>query len=123
MKSRVVLLGALLLTSILPAGASQHLTLKVSPSVSFAPANLVVRAMVETDVHNRAVEIVAESDDFYRSSEIQLDGDKAPRTTTFEFRSLPPGAYEVKATLFGEGGSTRASVRQQITVMAGGGGQ
>ena len=123
MKVRVILLSVVLLTSILPARAGQQLTFKVSPSVSFAPANLVVRAVVELDSHNRAVEIVAESDDFYRSSEIQLDGDKAPRTNTFEFRSLPPGAYEVKATLIGEGGSTRATVRQQVTVMSAGGGQ
>ena len=55
--------------------------------------------MIEADQDNRAVEIVAESADFYRSSQIQLEGDKAPRTTNFEFRSLPPGTYEVRALL------------------------
>ena len=60
--------------------------------------------MIEADQDNRAVEIIAESADFYRSSEIQLEGDKAPRTTNFEFRSLPPGTYEVRALLIGTGG-------------------
>jgi hypothetical protein len=123
MKLRPILLGVLLLTSTLPLGAGERMTLKVSPSVSFAPANLIVRAHIESDAKNRAVEIVAESPEFYRSSEIQLDGENAPRTNTFEFRSLPPGTYEVKATLLGPGGSARASVRQQVNVIASGAGQ
>lgn len=93
--------------------------MRVSPSVAFAPANLAVRATILADIGNRAVEIVAESSDFYRSSEIQLDGDRAPRTAVFEFRSLPPGSYEVKAVLRGIDGE-RASVRQQVNVIAGG---
>ena len=64
--------------------------------------------------------ISAESNDFYRSSEIQLDGDKAPRTNRLEFRSLPPGSYEVKATLLDASGHSRANVRQQINVIASG---
>src|ERR1700737_2301517 len=92
MKARVSLCGIFLLVA-LPLGAGARLSMRVSPSLSFAPANLFVRAMIETDRANRGVEIVAESSDFYRSSEIELAGDQAPRTTTFEFRSLPPGTY------------------------------
>jgi len=123
MKVRASLLGVLLLTSVLPLGAGERMTLRVSPAVSFAPANLIMRARIEADAENRGVEIVAESTEFYRSSEIQLDGERAPRTTTFEFRSLPPGTYEVKATLLGPGGAARASVRQQVNVIASGAGQ
>ncbi|HKB14281.1 MAG TPA: hypothetical protein VKD69_26630 [Vicinamibacterales bacterium] len=101
-----------------PVGAGERITLKVSPAVAFAPANLVVRATVEADAENRGIEIVAESSDFYRSSEMQLEGDRAARTTTFEFRSLPPGTYEVRAKLLGAGGHTRAAVRQQVNVIA-----
>lgn len=123
MKVRAALFGVLLLTWALPLGAGERMTLKVSPSVSFAPANLIVRAYIEADAENRAVEIVAESSDFYRSSEIQLDGEHAPRTNTFEFRSLPSGTYEVKATLIGPGREARAAVRQQVNVIASGAGQ
>jgi hypothetical protein len=122
MKVRVVLLGILMLASTLPIGAGERLTLKVSPAVAFAPANLVVRATILADVDNRAVEIVAESDDFYRSSEIQLEGEKAARTNMFEFRSLPPGTYEVRASLLGSHGETRATIRQQVNVLASGAG-
>ena len=111
------------LVATLPLGAGERMTIKVSPAVAFAPANLIVRTMIVADADNRAVEIIAESTDFYRSSEIQLDGDKAPRTTMFEFRSLPPGTYEVRANLIGAGRQQRAWVRQQINVIAGGTGQ
>ena len=104
-----------------PLGASQRLSLKVSPAVSFAPANLVVRATIQADSANRTVEVVAESNDFYRSSEIELDGENAPRTNMFEFRSLPSGTYEVSVTLRGGGGEQLANVRQQVNVIEAGG--
>ncbi len=122
---RVALIGLMFLTAALPLGAKDKdpLMLRVSPAVAFAPANLIVRATIEANAANRAMEIVAESEDFYRSSEIQLDGDQAPRTTQFEFRSLPPGTYEVRAVLYGLSGDQRAEVRQQINVIASGAGE
>ena len=113
----------MLITTSLPTGAGERITMKVSPAVAFAPANLIVRAMIEADVQNRAVQIVAESADFYRSSEIQLEGDKAARTSMIEFRNLPPGAYEVRALLFGSDGRQRAFARQQVNVISSGPGQ
>jgi hypothetical protein len=104
----------------MPVGAGDRLTLKVSPAVSFAPANLVVRTMIEADKENRGMEIVAESADFYRSSEIELDGENAPRTNIFEFRSLPSGTYQVKAVLFDGNGQQRAQVRSQVSVVESG---
>jgi len=74
--------------------------------------------MVEADPDNHAVRISAESPDFYRSSEVGLEGEDAPRTTTFEFRGLPTGTYEVRATLLGAGGRQRAIARQQVDVIA-----
>jgi hypothetical protein len=122
MKFKVTVAGILVVAAILPIRARERMILRVSPAVAFAPANLIMRTMIEADAENRAVEIVAESPEFYRSSEIQLDGEHAPRTTTFEFRSLPPGDYEVKATLLGSNGSPLATVRQQVNVIASGGG-
>jgi hypothetical protein len=123
MKVRVALFGILMLTGTLRLGAGERIMLKVSPAVAFAPANLVVRATIPADADNRAIEIVAESDDFYRSSEIQLEGDRAARTNLFEFRSLPPGSYEVRATLVGANGQSRAMIRRQVNVIASGAGR
>jgi hypothetical protein len=120
MKLGAALIGILLLTGARPLGAGERMTLKVSPAVAFAPANLIVRATILADADNRAVQIVAESDDFYRSSQIQLEGEKAARTSMFEFRSLPPGTYEVRANLLGTDGRSRAMIRQQVNVIASG---
>ena len=105
---------AVLTTTVV--GAGEPLSIRVSPAISFAPANLVIRTSIEPDAINRAMEVVADSDGFYRSSTIQLDGDRAPRTTTFEFRSLPSGEYDVTAAVNRGRRSTegtRARVRQR----------
>jgi hypothetical protein len=117
MKWRAVILGAAIAAVAAPIRANDRLALRVSPTVSFAPANLVVRATVEANQENRSIEIVAESEDFYRSSQMQLDGDRAPRTTLFEFRSLPTGYYQVRATLRGVSGKEITSTQTQINVV------
>jgi hypothetical protein len=114
--------GAILLLATLPAEAGERLTIHVSPAMAFAPANLVVQAAIEADKDNRALEIIAESSDFYRSSEMSLEGHNAPRISVFEFRSLPSGEYEVRAVLKGAGNQARAVTREQVRVVASGGG-
>jgi len=120
MKARTLACGFLLLGTMVgwPASAGERLTIKVSPSVAFAPANLVVRTTIEADTRNRAIAIVAESSEFYRASEVELDGDKAPRTTTFEFRSLPSGTYQVTATLLGADDKPLTYVRSEMNVIS-----
>src|SRR5437773_10763610 len=98
MKVRIGLCGMIVLMAA-PIGAGERLALRVSPAVAFAPASLIVRTTVEADSANRAMAVSAESADFYRESDVQLDGENAPRTTQLEFRDLPPGSYEVKALL------------------------
>src|SRR5207237_6937969 len=96
-----VIFGAIVLLAALPVEAGERLTIRVSPAMSFAPAHLVVRAAIETDKDNRSLEVIAASSDFYRSSEVTLEGQDAPRVSVFEFRSLPSGEYEVRAVLSG----------------------
>jgi len=98
-------------------GAKEPLSMRVSPAMSFAPANLVIRTRLEPEADNRAMEVVADSGDFYRSSAIQLEGNRAPRTVTFEFRSLPPGDYEVTAVVIGADGQRRALARSHVNVI------
>jgi hypothetical protein len=107
------------LVVLIASGVDAHdrLALRVSPAVAFAPANLSVRATVQADAANRSIEIVAESADFYRSSEIQLEGDSAPRTTTFQFRSLPTGEYSVRGILRGQGGREITTVETKVNIV------
>ena len=120
MHARFLVLGLVLATTVAP-GAKQSLAVRVSPAVSFAPANLVIRTQVDPDADNRSLEVVAESADFYRSSTVPLDGDRAPKTTQFEFRSLPPGEYAVSVIVTGADGRQRAVSRGQARVMESGG--
>ncbi len=122
MKLHTILCGILIFGAG-PIGADQRLTLKISPAVAFAPANLIIRTVVESDARNRAILLVAESPDFYRASEVQLDGDQAPRTTTFEFRSLPSGTYRITATLLDAQAKPLSYVHSEMNVLDNGGGR
>lgn len=82
-----------------PSNASPRLALHVTPAIASAPATLLVRASVAPNAGNRAIEIVADSESYYRSSVRQLDGDRAPRTALLELYDLPGGDYEVTAQL------------------------
>ena len=108
---------ALAMVTTAAAGAKENLSMRVSPTISFAPANLVIQTRLEPDAANRGIEVIAESGDFYRSSEIQLEGDRAPRTVRFEFRSLPAGEYQVRAAVLGTDGQRRALARSRVNVM------
>ena len=94
------------------------LTMRVTPAMSFAPAFVRVQATIETDTANRFLEISADSGNFYRSSQIQLHGDEAPRVSNFEFRNLPAGTYAVTAVLGGINGQ-RAALSRTVMVVAG----
>jgi len=101
-------------------GANDKLALRVSPAVAFAPATLRVQTTIEADAANRSVEIIAESEEFYRSSEMQLDGEAAPRTTYFQFRSLPSGQYSVRGILRDQSGHELATVERKVNIAEGG---
>jgi hypothetical protein len=119
MSVRTWVFGLAVMTTAV-VGAKEPLSMRVYPAVSFAPADLVIRTSIEPDANNRAMEVVADSGEFYRASEIQLEGDRAPKTTTFEFRSLPPGEYAVTAVVVGADGRQRALARTLINVVESG---
>jgi hypothetical protein len=66
---------------------------------------------------NRTLRVEADSGSFYRSSEVQLDGDKAPILTEFRLNSLPSGAYTVRATLIDSMG-VETVVRRSAIVLS-----
>ena len=105
------------LSAALTVNAGERLTIAVSPLQSFAPTNLIVRVHVPSDDANRALEVSADSGEYYRSSRIQLDGKDALRTITVEFPRLPGGAYEIRGALIDSAGHARAFAREQVTVL------
>lgn len=111
------------LSAAITVNAGERLTIAASPPQSFAPTNLMVRVHVTPDDANRALEVSADSGEYYRSSRIQLDGKDAPRTITMEFQGLPGGAYEIRGALMDSAGHARAFARQQVTVLPSAGGR
>jgi hypothetical protein len=100
------LLAATILCSSLfvaaaPLNGGEPLRLRVSPAVGTAPGFLTVRVSVEAVADDRFLEVVAESPDFYRSSQISIDGRNAGRQSIFEFRNLPTGLYHVTGVIGG----------------------
>ena len=62
-----------------------------------APATVPITIAVEPGANNRALIVEADSDDYYRSSSIELDGENEKRLHLVEFKSLPAGDYVVRA--------------------------
>lgn len=116
MNARYLVVG-MILTAATVTGAKEPVSIRVSPDISFAPANVVIRTSVEPATENRSIEVIAESGEFYRSSTIQLEGDRAPKTTMVEFRALPPGNYDVSVSVIGSGGQRRADAHMQVRVL------
>jgi hypothetical protein len=117
MKTLALSLGCLLLLG-LTVHTGERLTLKITPPVAVAPAGLVVRTTIETSPDNRALEVVASSPGYYRSSEMSLDGARSPRVNEWVFRGLPAGRYEITATLVGRNGD-RATASRWFEAAAG----
>lgn len=108
---------SLLLAATAGLDAGAKLTLTVTPNVSSAPSTVVVRAMVPKHATNRLLHIEADSGGFYRSSAIQLDGDRAPIITEIRLRDLPSGEYTVMAVLLDEMGR-QTMVRRNVLVLS-----
>jgi hypothetical protein len=120
MKKHRLWLVAALLTVAFPVDAGEWITMAVSPRQSIGPTNLTVRVRVEPNADNRTLDIVADSGEFYRSSQVQLEGERAARTVVVEFRGVPSGEYQVSGVLRNSLGRSRATTRQQAFVLSAG---
>jgi len=79
--------------------ATERLRVHASPR---SASDITVYVGIERNPDNRMVRVTAESDDFFRSSEIQLDGDASPRVSVFTFHQLPSGWYDVTVQLYAD---------------------
>jgi hypothetical protein len=106
-------------TRVLAAAGSldggDAMRMQVSPSVARAPALLTVSVTVASASENRLLQVVAESPTFYRSSEIQVNGERATPLNVFEFRNLPTGLYQITGVLVGAHGQ-RAMVSKLVKI-------
>jgi hypothetical protein len=117
MKPRLFIAAIALAASSAQAGES--VSLRVTPRFAMEPATVRITALVPRNGRNRALEIEADSQDFYRSSLITLDGANAASATVVEFRDLPGGLYAVTARVFDGSGRVLRMVEQDVEVMSG----
>jgi hypothetical protein len=96
--------------------ASDAVSVRVSPAVAHAPARIIVRVSVEPDADNRALEVITESENFFRSSYRQLEGERSARTSVFEYHGLPAGDYEVRVVLIAADGSPEADAVAKMKI-------
>ena len=115
--TRVVILAALLaLTAAGMPSAGSRLQMDVTPTLAYADARLWVTTRIEPADEHREIEVIAESETFYRSSAITLDGARAPRRNVFEFSGMPAGDYDIRAVLKGQDGSELAVSEAKLTL-------
>ena len=112
-----VLASLLLATPTL--GAEDALLLRVSPKVSNAPAAVVITVTVARNEKNRKLVVEDDSESYYRSSEVNLEGENAARTHRLVFRGLTPGEHRIRAVVHGTGGF-RATAWETVLVIGAG---
>ena len=95
---------ALLAVMSLGVHAAEPIRVRVVPAFALNPADVTVETVIEPDVRNRGVEITVDSANFFTTSTVTLEGERAPRVRTTRFRQLPAGNYEVSATLVRDNG-------------------
>ena len=108
---------AILIAATAGQGATEKLALRVTPNVSSAPSTVTTNATVEPNAANRILTIEADSGSFYRSSQVQLEGDRAPLVTQVFLKNLPSGEYTVAAELLDNMGG-RTIVRRTVIVLS-----
>lgn len=93
------ILVLLVILSLASARAEDAVSVRVSPQFCVEGSNVRVTVRVEPRDENRTLTIEADSDNFFRSSTIQLSGARAPVVHYLRLNALPSGTYEVRATV------------------------
>jgi hypothetical protein len=112
-RAALIAIGIVLL-STMPRGSNQILKLRVRPVVSIAPSDLWITVSIERRPENRLLRIRAESPNFLRTSDTQLDGEASPRQMVFTYQRLPAGSYDVEATLIGSNGRIKEATHVNV---------
>ena len=111
-----VLVAGFLSSGAVSSGADAPMTLAVRPTVLFAGRDVRTTVRTPRDPRNRELHIVVEAADYFKSSDVQLDGVDAPATHQFTWKELPSGAYRVEAILTREDGE-RKTVAECFAVL------
>jgi hypothetical protein len=116
--TRVMMAVLLLALGATGPEAQEPVRIAASPTFAFAPALVRVRVRVEPNAANRTLTITADSDGYYRSSLIELEGDTSERTFFVEFKRVPAGQYQLSAVVRNGSGENVAAATQGVSILS-----
>ena len=97
------------------ASSDDLLGIHLERTVLTAPGVLRITVAVSRRDVNRSFSVEAESDNYYRRSDVSLEGGTAPRLHTIVYRGVPEGRYIIRVELSGVS-TVLALARQQAVV-------
>ena len=109
----VLLLSGAVFSSSPRLHATERLRVHASPASS---SDITVYVGIDRHADNRMLRVTAASSDFFRGSEIQLDGEASPRVSVFRFAQVPSGWYEVTVQLFTDNRRAAETARCSVFV-------
>jgi hypothetical protein len=92
-------------------------TLRVTPRFVWTGRSVQAVVRINPDADNRLLRISVDSPNYFRSSDVTLDGADSARTHFLPFHALPAGAYAVHAVLYGTQGE-RARSEEKFDVLS-----
>ena len=116
--TRVMMTVLLLALGATGPKAQEPVRIAASPTFAFAPALLRVRVRVEPNAANRTLTITADSDGYYRSSLIELEGDTSEKTFFVEFKRVPAGQYQLSAVVRNGSREDLAVATQGVSILS-----
>jgi hypothetical protein len=95
--------------------ADDFIQLQVSPVLSDR-GDMTVQVLVTRDAENQWMKVTAESESYYSSSEMELEGQYTARVKVIRFRGVPSGWYEVTGTVFDSRKHVKGLARRSVLV-------
>jgi hypothetical protein len=87
------------------AKPADEVTLRLTARFVSAPAYVRSLIRVVPNAENRVMRVAIDSDGYFRSSEFQLEGDKAPVSHWIDFKDVPAGHYQLTVEVIGSTGT------------------
>ena len=100
----LIVAAAILVGAAVPSNATDRVAIRLNGYYFFEPATVRLVVTVEPDKANRLLRIQADGDQFFRSTELSLEGLAEKRIHTVEFKNLPAGSYAVRAEVLSASG-------------------
>ena len=91
------LITALITTAAVSGDAREVVQIRLRGHFFAEPATVQITVAIVPDAQHRLLRIAAAGEQYYRESELTLEGEKDKRLHTVEFKNLPAGAYTLVA--------------------------